>query len=110
MCQSIEVLSLTDAVIVRAADIYGKLHQTGQLVGRRGYILLNARLLPMDDRKGFVADGYVRARDANQPIVRAEVEREFAARLGSASTADQKKIRAEIEKRLNALAPPDAFY
>lgn len=33
MCQSMEVLSLTDAVIVRAANIYGKLHQTGQLVG-----------------------------------------------------------------------------
>ncbi len=33
MCQSMEVLSLTDAVIVRAADIYGKLHQTGQLIG-----------------------------------------------------------------------------
>ena len=33
MCQSTEVLSLTDAVIVRAADIYGELHQTGQLVG-----------------------------------------------------------------------------
>ena len=33
MCQSMEVLPLTDAVIVRAADIYGKLHQTGQLIG-----------------------------------------------------------------------------
>ncbi len=33
MCQIMEVLPLTDAVIVRAADIYGKLHQTGQLIG-----------------------------------------------------------------------------
>ena len=33
MCQTMEVLSLTDDVIVRAADIYGRLHQTGQLVG-----------------------------------------------------------------------------
>ena len=33
MCQSMEVLPLTDAVIVRAADIYGKLYQTGQLTG-----------------------------------------------------------------------------
>lgn len=33
MCQSMEVLPLTDAVIVRAADIYGNLHRTGQLVG-----------------------------------------------------------------------------
>ncbi len=33
MCQTMEVLPLTDAVIVRAADIYGKLHQTGQLIG-----------------------------------------------------------------------------
>ena len=33
MCQTMEVLPLTDAVIVRAADIYGKLHQAGQLIG-----------------------------------------------------------------------------
>ncbi len=33
MCQSMEVLPLTDAVIVRAAEIYGKLYQTGQLIG-----------------------------------------------------------------------------
>ena len=33
MCQSMKVLPLTDAVIVRAAEIYGKLHQTGQLIG-----------------------------------------------------------------------------
>ncbi len=33
MCKSMEVLSLTDAVIVRAANIYGKLHQTGQIIG-----------------------------------------------------------------------------
>lgn len=68
----------------------------------------------MDDRNGFVADGNDRARDANQPIVRSKVEREFAARLSNASTADQKQIRAEmereIEKRLNALAPPEALY
>lgn len=68
----------------------------------------------MDDHNGFVADGYDRACDANQPIVRAEVEREFAVRLCNASTADQKRIRGEIEreieKRLNALAPPDALY
>jgi tRNA(fMet)-specific endonuclease VapC len=33
MCQSFEVLPLSDAVIVRAANIYGTLHQTGQLIG-----------------------------------------------------------------------------
>jgi tRNA(fMet)-specific endonuclease VapC len=33
MCQSMEVLPLTDTVVVRAAGIYGKLHQTGQLIG-----------------------------------------------------------------------------
>jgi len=33
MCQAIQVLPLTDAVIVRAGKIYGKLHQTGQLIG-----------------------------------------------------------------------------
>jgi len=33
MCQSLVVLSITDAIVVRAADIYGKLYQTGQLIG-----------------------------------------------------------------------------
>ena len=33
LCQSMEVFPLTDEVIVRAADIYGTLHRTGQLVG-----------------------------------------------------------------------------
>jgi len=33
MCESLEVLPLTDSVVVRAAEIYGKLHQTGQLIG-----------------------------------------------------------------------------
>ena len=33
MCQSMEVFPLSDEVIVRAADIYGELHQTGQLIG-----------------------------------------------------------------------------
>lgn len=68
----------------------------------------------MDDRNGFVADGYKRARDANQLIVRSEVEREFVERLSNASTADKRLIRAEIEreikKRLNALAAPDSLY
>ncbi len=33
MCHSMEVLPITDDIVVRAAEIYGKLHQAGQLVG-----------------------------------------------------------------------------
>ena len=33
LCRSMEVLPITDDIIVRAAEIYGKLHQAGQLVG-----------------------------------------------------------------------------
>lgn len=33
MCRSMEVLPLTDEVIVYAAEVYGRLHRTGQLVG-----------------------------------------------------------------------------
>jgi len=33
LCAVSEVLSLTDAVVQRAADIYGDLHQRGQLIG-----------------------------------------------------------------------------
>ena len=69
----------------------------------------------MDNRHGFVADGHARARNANKQVVRAEVELEFADQFNNASTAGQKKrirveIEREIEKRLNALAPPDALY
>ncbi len=68
----------------------------------------------MNVRNRFVADGYDRARDANEPIIRAEVESEFVVRLSNASNAERKRIRGEIEReieeRLNALAPPDALY
>lgn len=68
----------------------------------------------MDVRNGFVADGYDRARDANEPIIGAEVESEFAVRPSAASNAERKRIRGEIEReieeRLNALAPRDALY
>ena len=68
----------------------------------------------MDDRNGFSVDGYDRARNANEPIVRCEVEREFAAKLGSASVFEQLRIHLiierEIKKRLNPLSPPDALY
>ncbi len=72
----------------------------------------------MNDHNGFVADGYFRARNASKPIIRSEVERQFAARLAGASSAEQKQIlvemEREIEKRLNAAAPPaappDALY
>ena len=68
----------------------------------------------MDDPNGFIADGHDRARDANEPIVRSDVEREFASMLEGASRAEQKQIRdqmeREINRRLNDLAPPDALY
>ena len=32
-CNAMTVLPLTDAIIVRGAEIYGKLHQTGKLIG-----------------------------------------------------------------------------
>jgi len=33
LCEASEVLPLTDAVVLRAAEIYGVLHQRGQLIG-----------------------------------------------------------------------------
>lgn len=63
---------------------------------------------------GFVADGYERARAANEPFVRAEVEKEFADELRNASAVQLWSIRwrmqREIERRLERLAPPDALY
>jgi tRNA(fMet)-specific endonuclease VapC len=47
MCQSMEVLPLTDAIAVRAADIYGALHRAGQLIGDAD-ILIAATCLEND--------------------------------------------------------------
>jgi tRNA(fMet)-specific endonuclease VapC len=47
LCQSIAVLPITDAIIVRSAEIYGRLHQAGQLVGDAG-ILIAATCLEHD--------------------------------------------------------------
>jgi tRNA(fMet)-specific endonuclease VapC len=33
LCASTQILSITDAIIVRAANIYADLHQRGQLIG-----------------------------------------------------------------------------
>ncbi len=68
----------------------------------------------MKEGNGFIADGYERARAANEPIVRAEVESEYSAKLNGAAAADQRRIRreleAEIRKRLDRRAPPNALY
>ena len=63
---------------------------------------------------GFVADGHERARRALEPMIRAEVEREFAEELQNAPPWQQhwirRKIQREIERRIAAAAPPDALY
>ena len=62
----------------------------------------------------FVADGYERARDANERLVRAEVEQEFAERLRNADWVDRWRMKREIErvieKRLEHVAPPWGLY
>lgn len=47
LCQSLEILPLTDDVVVRAAQLYGKLHQTGRLIGDAD-ILIAATCLQSD--------------------------------------------------------------
>lgn len=68
----------------------------------------------MEQHHGFIADGYGRARAASGPIIRAQVQQEFAARLNSASDAGKQRIEREIEqeidRRLKEVAPPDALY
>ncbi len=39
LCAVSEVLPLTDAVVQRAADIYGNLHQQGQLIGEADILI-----------------------------------------------------------------------
>jgi|GEM_PF-2673921 len=68
----------------------------------------------MTEGNGFVADGHERARQGNEPIVRAEVQRQYAAKLDAASPVERTHLNAEIEReiqtRLDKLAPPDALY
>ena len=47
LCASIQVLPLTDAIIVRAADIYADLYQRGELIGDAD-ILIAATALEHD--------------------------------------------------------------
>lgn len=66
--------------------------------------------------RGFriVADGYSRARTAATPIIRAEVEAEFAARLKTATLAERFKLKVEMKRemarRLDKAAPRGALY
>lgn len=66
------------------------------------------------DRDHFVAGGCNRARKALRVAIRRQVEAEFA----EAWTASgwfrrwwlRRKIRAEVARRLDKSAPPDALY
>ena len=62
----------------------------------------------------FVADGWWRARFASEPIVRAEVTKEFSERLHAAEQPDAERLRIEIEReidrRLDRIAPANALY
>jgi hypothetical protein len=62
----------------------------------------------------FVEDGYERAYDPIEPIVRAAVLDDYAERLRHASFVGRLflrlEINREIERRIHAQAPPDALY
>ena len=68
----------------------------------------------MTDSNDFVADGFKRAQRANEPAIREQVESEFAALLNNATWLKRREIRkqieAEINRRCDELAPPDALY
>lgn len=68
----------------------------------------------MEERNSFLADSYERAIEANEPIVRDEVERQFEEQLSNSSDDECRELRemieAEIKRRLDAIAPPDALY
>lgn len=70
--------------------------------------------LPMNEQNQFVSDGYDRARDANEPAIRAQVEAELAYQMKTATWIERRKLRkqieAEINRRCDELAPPDANY
>jgi hypothetical protein len=62
----------------------------------------------------IVHDGCERARSAELPSIRAEVEREYAERLKTAGLFKRlllrREIRREVEKRLGRIAPRSGLY
>ena len=62
----------------------------------------------------FVEDGWWRARTALEPIIRAEVRKEYAERLAAAKWMAKAMVRAEMERevirRLDVKSPRDALY
>lgn len=62
----------------------------------------------------FVADGHDRARRANEAAVRTAVEQAYTAELETASfwhrLIIRRRIKREIKRRLDRLAPPNALY
>ena len=62
----------------------------------------------------FVEDGFWRARVAIEPVIRAEVRKEYAERLDAAKLGTKAMVWAEMERevarRLETKAPSDALY
>jgi hypothetical protein len=62
----------------------------------------------------LVSDGRQRARKALAPVIRAQVEREFAERLRTASLLRRMllllEVEREIERRLGDRAPQEGLY
>lgn len=64
---------------------------------------------------GFVADGHRRAAKANELVVRAAVEQQFATELAAASMFERMRLGFEMERQIREqlaalLPPPDALY
>ena len=68
----------------------------------------------MNKQLSFVDDGQHRAREALLPLIRAEVEAEYAERLQQAGLALRlllrQEIRREVKRRVEQRAPCDALY
>ena len=68
----------------------------------------------MEEPNQIVNDGCDRLRNEREPTIRAEVELKFADQMANASWSQRRKIRkvmkAEIQSRLDAVAPPEALY
>jgi len=67
-----------------------------------------------ESKPRFVANGYDRAVNAATSGIRAQVEREYAGRLGAAGWFKRMllycEMRIEIKRRAKRAAPPDALY
>lgn len=106
-------LELSRGVVVLLVGFSCEVSASPAMMWERGGFHEEPKKSPMSDCS-FVEDGFWRARSALEPVIRAEVRKEYAERLAAAKFVTKLAIWSEMDRevrrRLDAKAPSDALY